>query len=51
MSEIRQFPTSREYWMNKDAEEDVHGPLPCGCYRIEVWDFGHKRSCGTEAER
>lgn len=49
-AEALRFPTSREYWMAKDAEQDVHGPLPCGCYRVEVWDFGHNPDCSLGGE-
>jgi hypothetical protein len=27
--------------MSDLATGDLDGPLPCSCYRIEVWDFGH----------
>lgn len=33
-----------EKCMSDLATADLDGPLPCGCYRIEVWDFGHDPS-------
>jgi hypothetical protein len=31
-----------EKLLNDMSLEDIDGPLPCGCFRIEVYDFGHR---------
>lgn len=31
------------------SERDVNGPLPCGCFRVEVLDFGHRQTCTKSA--
>lgn len=30
--------------MTRGSDLDVQGPMPCGCYRVEVADFGHDPS-------
>jgi hypothetical protein len=36
----------REQWEERQAEADAdRGPLPCGCYRMELVNFGGVHSC------
>lgn len=45
-----QFPDLEEKRTNDYSDADQHGPLPCGCYRMEVYDFGHdSRRCTDPA--
>jgi hypothetical protein len=35
--------------INDAAGQDENGPMKCGCYRVEVADFGHEPNCSTRA--
>lgn len=47
---VKAFPDLEEKHLNDDAAADQQGPLPCGCFRIEVYDFGHRYTCRNNAE-
>lgn len=44
-AKVLKFPDLEEKYLNDLSLADQHGPLPCGCYRIEVYDFGHRPGC------
>lgn len=42
---VLRLPVTAEQILNEAAAGDAVGPLPCGCYRLAVIDFGH--DCGV----